>query len=112
MAVDNYVSRLPASPGRLGKGKCVDKRKFCVACAATETERIHSREGSVCPTRLQENPLCVTNRRYQMGPGDTLWTVAAHFYGKGDAWNMIYQANRNKIANPNNVPAGTILELP
>lgn len=44
--------------------------------------------------------------------GITLRNLAAKHYGNGDYWVYIYQANRNKIRNPNNVPIGTKLSIP
>ncbi len=34
-------------------------------------------------------------------PGDTLWSIAAKHYGNGLQWRRIYEANRDKISNPN-----------
>lgn len=44
--------------------------------------------------------------------GTTLRTMAATYYGSPDYWVYIYQANKNNIANPNNVPIGTRLLIP
>lgn len=44
--------------------------------------------------------------------GTTLRTMAATYYGSPDYWVYIYQANKNNIANPNNVPIGTRLFIP
>lgn len=38
--------------------------------------------------------------------------MAATYYGSPDYWVYIYQANKNNIANPNNVPIGTRLLIP
>jgi murein DD-endopeptidase MepM/ murein hydrolase activator NlpD len=41
------------------------------------------------------------NRYYFVRPGDSLWKIAAKFYGQGYHWRRIYEANRDKIQNPN-----------
>jgi LysM repeat protein len=39
---------------------------------------------------------------YTVGSGDTLWSIAARFYGSGSLWPTLYQKNRGVIgSNPN-----------
>ncbi len=45
-------------------------------------------------------------------PGDTLGTIALRHYGQVGAWRKIYEANRDKLDNPDLVPAGIKLRLP
>lgn len=51
-------------------------------------------------------------RSYTTAPGDTLWGIAQKLYGRGDRWPVIYDANRNKIANPQTIPVGITLVIP
>lgn len=44
--------------------------------------------------------------------GVTLRNLATKYYGNGDYWVYIYQANKSKIRNPNNIPIGTALVMP
>jgi phage tail protein X len=44
--------------------------------------------------------------------GETLSGLAQEIYGRADLWEYIYEANRDKIADPHNVPAGTQLVIP
>ena len=43
---------------------------------------------------------------------DSLWRLAAHYYGRGSQWKVIYEANRNLIKNPNRLEPGTVLNIP
>jgi nucleoid-associated protein YgaU len=44
--------------------------------------------------------------------GETLSTVAERVYGRADMWERIYEANRDRISDPDHVPAGTRLIIP
>jgi LysM repeat protein len=49
---------------------------------------------------------------YTVRSGDTLSSIARHFYGTTSKWNWIFQANRSKISNPNVVMVGEKLTIP
>jgi phage tail protein X len=53
-----------------------------------------------------------TARTYTVRAGDTLSTIAQRFYGNAADWQVIYQANRSVIQNPNLIYAGEVLEIP
>lgn len=38
---------------------------------------------------------------YVVVKGDSLWKIAKKFYGDGSKWTKIYNANKDKIKNPN-----------
>ena len=44
--------------------------------------------------------------------GDTLSAIAERYYGDARFWNVIYQANRHIIANPNALQANWKLRIP
>jgi LysM repeat protein len=49
---------------------------------------------------------------YTVRSGDTLTSIARHFYGTTSKWNWIFQANRSKIHNPNSIFVGEKLTIP
>ncbi|HZZ98446.1 MAG TPA: LysM peptidoglycan-binding domain-containing protein [Candidatus Saccharimonadia bacterium] len=49
---------------------------------------------------------------YRTLPGDTLWKLAQRFYGDGNKWTKIYNANKNEIRNPNGLEKGLTLTIP
>ncbi len=54
-----------------------------------------------------------TNQTYAVQPGDTLALIAQNFYGDGNLWQLIYDANRNTIGdNPNQLQVGMVLVIP
>lgn len=44
--------------------------------------------------------------------GDSLWRMSRVNYGEGERYHAIYDANRNKIRNPNQIYPGQILIIP
>lgn len=50
--------------------------------------------------------------RFSVKAGQTLHQVAQEVLGDGRRWREIYEANKSKIPDPNNVRAGTELEFP
>ncbi|RUR72735.1 LysM peptidoglycan-binding domain-containing protein [Chlorogloeopsis fritschii PCC 9212] len=50
------------------------------------------------------------SRRYTVQPGDTLWEIAARFYGDGSQYDRIAQANG--IADPDRINIGQQLIIP
>ena len=44
--------------------------------------------------------------------GEVLWTIAKEYYGNGSQFQKIYNANRDKIKNPNLIYPGQKLTIP
>ncbi|MDE6053158.1 MAG: phage tail protein [Lachnospiraceae bacterium] len=53
-----------------------------------------------------------TNEMYTVVKGDCLWNIAKKFYGSGNQYSKIYNANRDKIKNPNLIYPGQVLVIP
>ena len=51
-------------------------------------------------------------RTYTVKKGDCLYNIAKKFYGKGSLYTKIYDANTNKIANPNLIYPGQVFVIP
>jgi LysM repeat protein len=51
-------------------------------------------------------------RSYTVRAGDTLSKIAQRFYGNPARWTWIYNANRSKISNPNQIYVGETLKIP
>ena len=66
-----------------------------------------TRETSNAPTP-SDNPVTT----YTVVKGDSLWNIAKKFYGDGSKYTAIYEANKDKIANPSLIYAGQVLTIP
>lgn len=49
---------------------------------------------------------------YTVKNGDCLWTIAKKYYGNGAEYTKIYNANKDKITNPNLINVGQVLIIP
>ena len=45
-------------------------------------------------------------------PGNSLWRIARRTYGDGVLYTVIYEANKDRIGNPDLIYPGQIFELP
>lgn len=51
-------------------------------------------------------------KTYTVKKGDCLWNIAKQFYGNGSQYNKIYNANTDKVKNPNLIYPGQVLTIP
>ena len=49
---------------------------------------------------------------YTVQKGDYLWKIAVQIYGNGFDWEVIYNANKDVITQPNSIETGMTLVLP
>ncbi len=47
-----------------------------------------------------------------VGKGESLWDIALRVYGNADMYQRIYDANRDRIRNPDHIVPGMMLSLP
>jgi nucleoid-associated protein YgaU len=49
---------------------------------------------------------------YTVESGDSLSKIAKRLYGDANKWHAIFEANRDKIKNPDLIRPGEVLSLP
>jgi nucleoid-associated protein YgaU len=57
-------------------------------------------------------PADQTQSSYTVKSGDSLSKIAKHVYGDANKWHAIFDANRDKIKNPDLIQPGQVLNLP
>lgn len=57
-------------------------------------------------------PAAVVYETYEVKPGDSLSKIAKHFYGDGNAWKPIFEANTPPLKDPNKIFPGQKLKIP
>jgi len=53
-----------------------------------------------------------STRTYTVQAGDTLSKIAKQFYGNANDYNRIFEANRDKLENPDKIRVGQQLVIP
>lgn len=49
---------------------------------------------------------------YTVKSGDSLWKISEEMYGNGNDWRRIYEANKDRIQNPDVIQPGWVLTIP
>ena len=79
----------------------------------TKIVKVANNNASVTEKREQTNsPAPKKETTYSVQKGDTLWGIAKKFYGNGSKYTKIYEANKDKIKNPNLIYVGQVLTIP
>lgn len=70
--------------------------------------------GNVGVQQVEENtpPEEAPVRTYTVQSGDTLWRLAQSYYGSGAQFPVIFEANRDKLSDPNKIQVGQVLTIP
>lgn len=53
-----------------------------------------------------------TAQTYTVVSGDTLSAIAKKFYGHANKWRVIFEANTDRISNPDLIRVGQVLNIP
>lgn len=72
---------------------------------SSQVEIYNNRETNTAPTPS-------VGETYTVVKGDCLWNIARKYYGFGSKYTIIYNANRDKISNPNLIYPGQVLTIP
>ncbi|MFI5341442.1 MAG: LysM peptidoglycan-binding domain-containing protein [Candidatus Methylomirabilales bacterium] len=65
-----------------------------------------------CPDALAAAPAASQDVLHQVLPGDDLRLIAGYYFGDTRQWEVIWQANRDQVSNPNRIRRGTLLRIP
>lgn len=64
------------------------------------------------PRETTNSPAPKKETTYTVKKGDCLWNIAKRFYGDGSKYKKIYEANKDKIHNPNLIYPNQVLVIP
>jgi LysM repeat protein len=53
-----------------------------------------------------------SSKTYTVQAGDTLSKISKEFYGNANEYNKIFEANRDKLSNPDKIQVGQTLVIP
>ena len=79
----------------------------------TKIVKVSDNKANVTDQRPTTNsPAPKKNTTYTVKKGDCLWNIAKAIYGDGSKYTKIYEANKDKITNPNLIYVGQVLTIP
>ncbi len=64
------------------------------------------------PAPVVAPPVETETVEYKVEKGDTLQKISKKYYDTYRKWNKVYEANKEKIKNPNSLKVGTVLTIP
>ena len=79
---------------------------------AATLDSISTRAVTVSSATTAKHAAPVKSSHYKVHNGDTLSTIAQHFYRKATDWGYIYHENDKSISNPNLIYTGENLVIP
>lgn len=97
-------------------------RDYGTKTIKVETEAKKTTAAVTQQTQTAPKAATVTNERpattapkattYTVKKGDCLWNIAKKYLGNGAKYNLIYNANKDKIKSPNLIYVGQVLTIP
>jgi LysM repeat protein len=82
------------------------------AAPTAALDSISARSVTVASATTAKHSAQVRSSHYKVRSGDTLSTIARHFYGKATDWGYIYRENDKIISDPNRIYVGETLLIP
>lgn len=87
-------------------------RSYGTETITVEQPAAKEEKATVSVTKERDASTAPTTKTYTVKKGDTLWAIAAKYYGSGAQYNKIYNANTDKISNPNLIYPGQVFTIP
>jgi nucleoid-associated protein YgaU len=107
-----------ATADMMGRWSLIPVTQPAVGRHRLRVDQISPAEGRVLaraevPFQREELPSeLLAQQRIVVQPGHNLWRIARATYGRGARYTVIYQANREQIADPNRIFPGQVFALP
>ncbi len=64
------------------------------------------------PSMASPKPSPPEPKTYTVQSGDTLSKIAKQFYGNANSYMKIFEANKDKLSDPNKIQVGQVLRIP
>ena len=107
-----------ATADMMGRWSLMPETQPAVGRHRLRVDQISPAEGRVLaraevPFQREDLPNeLLAQQRIVVQPGHNLWRIARATYGRGTRYTVIYQANRDQIADPNRIFPGQVFALP
>lgn len=87
-------------------------RDYGTKTVTVEQPKQSQQQQTVTVTKERDASTAPKAKTHTVKKGDTLWALAAKYYGSGAQYTKIYNANKDKISNPNLIYVGQVLTIP
>lgn len=87
-------------------------RDYGTKTVTVEQPKESQEQQTVTVTKERDASTAPQAKTHTVKKGDTLWALAAKYYGSGAQYTKIYNANKDKISNPNLIYVGQVLTIP
>lgn len=87
-------------------------RDYGTKTVTVEQPKQSQQKQTVTVTKERDASTAPKTKTHTVKKGDTLWALAAKYYGSGAQYTKIYNANKDKISNPNLIYVGQVLTIP
>lgn len=87
-------------------------RSYGTKTFTVEQPAAKEEKATVSVTKERDASTAPTAKTYTVKKGDTLWAIASKYYGSGAQYTKIYNANTDKISNPNLIYPGQVFTIP
>jgi len=64
------------------------------------------------PSMAPPKPTAPEAKTYTVQPGDSLSKISKQFYGNANSYMKIFEANKDKLSDPNKIQVGQVLKIP
>jgi nucleoid-associated protein YgaU len=109
---DNKLFIRASAPSQDVKNKVWDQIKLVDPSYSDLIADIQAPAAAAAAAAAAAGGPATTARRYTVQPGDSLSKISKEFYGNANQYMKIFEANRDKLSDPDNVRAGMELVIP
>jgi LysM repeat protein len=109
---DDKVFLQGEAPSQDAKNRVWDQIKSVDPTYSDLTAHITVNESAAAPRTMGAAAGSAGHRTYTVKSGDTLSKIAHEFYGNAGAYMRIFEANRDKLSDPNRIQIGQELVIP
>lgn len=114
VSIEDYTIDENASNG-LDVSVSANLKQYSSFSTGTKTVSLAEKNGKIETTAVTKERSAETAPKantHTVIKGETLWGIAKKYYGDGAKYDRIYNANTDKIKNPNLIYVGQVLTIP
>ena len=115
-----YLELRPDSPDRADVEDMMEacSQAFAAQLGAPSVRQLRAQPEPVAlpsapaPVVAAAAPAAAPSRIHVVQPGETLGTISARYYGTPAKWAVLFNANRDRVSDANNLRVGARLDIP